>query len=284
MQKLLFVIISVFAAFTLQAQVQNPSFEQTDSLGNIAKWQLLSGNITQLTSAQFGVIPFTAFAGNFFALIESDTQTTTTHTGKLEQIFPLADTPGSFSFQYFYIPESIARQAQVELYLSKWNGNTRDTILYIHKPIVAVADSNQLKIQWNAHSTPLKNEYRSAILPDSATIRFLNDNGTVAGKNIRLYLDAIRFEKWAVGFSELQAPLFTIYPNPASETLIIGGGDEHTDCSLLSIDGKHHLLPKYFSRKGLELDVRLIPDGLYLLSIQKNGTTITKRILINHEQ
>src|SRR6476660_4132140 len=102
MQKMLLFTLSFLVGLTLKAQLPNASFEQTDSLGKIAYWKSPQGKFTQLTSAQFGVIPFTPYEGNFFVLLEPDTQTSTIKKGVLEQTFAFADTPGSVDFHYFY--------------------------------------------------------------------------------------------------------------------------------------------------------------------------------------
>lgn len=283
MQKSLLLLFSVLLSLSLRAQLRNASFEQTDSLGKVDGWSVTSGKLTQLSSAQFGVIPFPPFEGNYFVLLESDTQTSTIHKGVVEQTFPLADTPGNFVFRYFYIPESINQQAAAEVLMTHWNGLSRDTVLYINKPVIAVADSNQIRIQWNQHATTLKGNYLNNILPDSATVRFVNDDGTTAGKNVRLYLDALSFGKWAVGLTQTVSTPFTVYPNPANHHIYLEGLTAPTHFTLTGMDGKQYALTAPFTTPVQSLDIRYIPNGLYILSFNTHGSMQTKRILIHHE-
>lgn len=291
MPKLLLVTLSFFVVLTLKAQLPNASFEQTDSLGKIAYWKSPQGKLTQLTSAQFGVIPFTPYEGNFFVLLEPDTQTSTIKKGIMEQTFAFADTPGSVEFRYFYIPESITQHGQMELLMSKWNGTSRDTVLYIKDAIVAVADSNNIRIQWNTWSATLQHKYRNGILPDSTHIQFQNDDRTSPGKTVRLYLDALNFGKWAVGINELTTNYFLVYPNPANKYIsIVGIFNGDMNYELISLDGKHYPLAEGNTAdssasfdNSITLNTRDIPSGLYLLRINSTKTSITKRILINHE-
>lgn len=298
MQKLLLFTFSFLVCLTLKAQLSNPSFEQTDSLGTIAYWKPIQGKTTQLTSAQFGVIPFTPYHGNFFVLLEPDTQTSTTKKGITEQSFAFADTPGGFSFHYFYIPESLGQHGQVELLMSKWNGTSRDTVLYIKDTIAAVADSNQIRIQWNMWSTNLQNKYRLSILPDSTTIQFQNDDAASPGKTVRLYLDDIRFSTWSVGIKELTDNDFLVYPNPANDIISIEGLlEENLTYELISIDGKRYSLnsdgvtadrrprtaDNTIVHNSIRLNIENIPNGFYVLKINTATTSTTKRIVINHE-
>jgi hypothetical protein len=283
MQKTSLLLSFLLLSIILKAQIQNPSFEHTDSLGALSSWQQTAGKFTQLTSVQFGMIPFTAYDGNFFALLESDTQTSVIKKGTIEQTFAFADTPGNFSFRYFYIPESLTQHGQVEMYMSKWNGTSRDTVLYSKNPIAAVADSNQIRIQWNEFATTLKGIYRQPGLPDTATIRFVNDDGAVAGKNIRLYLDALQFGRWATGIKEADGLQFSVYPNPASNWLTVKGDLSKADCLLIGTDGKQYTVSASSFANGMNLDISTVPGGFYVLYLQTDGKIFTKRIIINHE-
>jgi hypothetical protein len=276
----LLLLVNLNVAF---AQLQNPSFEQTDSLGKLQHWNLKSGKATQLSSAQFGVIPFTPFDGNYFMLLESDTQTAIAQRGIIEQVFAFADTPGSISFPYFYIPESINQHAQIRLLFTKWNGTSRDTVLYLTDTLAAVADSNQIRIQWNTYPISLTDKYTQSILPDSAHLVFTNDDNLVAGKNIRLYLDKISFGKWAVGLKEQKQLSVELYPNPANQFVWIRTPERSLTFLLMGVDGKQYFPQLSQSTDGFQIDLNTIPNGLYFLQGTGNAQHFSKRILITHE-
>jgi hypothetical protein len=172
------------------AQLANPSFEQTDSTGAIANWQSLQGKTTRVTVEQFGILPFTAFHGNYFIKLESDTNPI--KVARFTQTFAFADTPASFYLHHLYLPENTNQTAGVQLLMTKWNGTSRDTVLFIRDSVHVVANGSQVPIQWNTFGTNLSNRYLLAQLPDTATIELTNDL-TATGTQIKWYVDALSF-------------------------------------------------------------------------------------------
>jgi hypothetical protein len=284
MYKVTLIILFLLSSTLLKAQLQNPSFEQTDTLGTLSNWRLTQGKATQMTSIQFGVIPFTPYQGNFFVLLESDTLTPTTKRATLEQTFVYADTPGNIAFHYFYIPKSLDQHGQIVLLFTSWNGFSRDTVLYLKDTITAVADSNSIRIQWNVYAKTLKGLYRTSTLPDTAMIIFKNDDAPIAGKDIRLYLDDLHFGQWATGLSEQTLSDILVYPNPAHEILFISCPDPYADYSLTDITGAVVKPESTIEQNGLRLNLRSIPSGLYFLQLKNAQSIFTKRILINHAE
>jgi hypothetical protein len=276
----LLLLVNISNAF---AQLQNPSFEQTDSTGKFLSWEA-NGKTTQITTAQFGVIPFTPYNGNYFSLLESDTQTINTKRGIFEQTFAFADTPGSFSLQYLYLPQTIAQHAQVQLYFSTWNGTSRDTILYIKDTLGLVTKNDTIiPIQWNTFAVTLKGNYRMNSLPDSAWIELQNDNSITPGKNVKLYLDHLQFGKWAVGLAEKHALTFKVYPNPADDILFVKSDQKFSNCVFTSVDGKQFTPEIKHAHGEVILSLFDIPNGLYILTLQTNSIIYHKRILISHD-
>jgi hypothetical protein len=276
----LLLLVNISNAF---AQLQNPSFEQTDSTGKFLSWKA-HGKSTQITTAQFGVLPFTPYNGNYFSLLESDTQTVNTKRGILEQTFPFADTPGSFSLQYLYLPQTIAQHAQVQLYFSKWNGTSRDTILYIKDTLDLVTKNDTIiPIQWNIFAVTLKGNYRMNTLPDSVWVELQNDNNVTPGKNVKLYLDDLQFGKWAVGLAEKQALTFEVYPNPVDDILFVKSDQKISDYVFTSVGGKQFIPGTTHTEEGVILSLSDIPNGLYILTLQSNFTIYHKRVLICHD-
>lgn len=288
MCKYIFLFLLGACLFTAKAQLINPSFEQTDSLGNIAGWTLAQGKLNRFSVVSFGVIPFTASNGNYFILLESDTTTLPVKRALFEQRFSFNDTPGSISLNYLYIPENTSQRADITTLFTRWNGTQRDTILYKNDTIPVVANGNAIPIQWNVYAGNLKGSYRSALLPDSGWIRLSNTDNTVPGKNIRLFADNITFGKWMVGLAEqTAAPQVSVFPNPASEHLVVAvNAEQQPDHFLLTaISGKQFVISGYGVTAGHQysIPVREIPDGLYSLAVMKNSTQLYRHmIFIKH--
>lgn len=270
-----FLLICLFTASN--AQVINPSFEATDSAGKIAGWTSVQGKITRLVAAQFGSIPFTASHGNYFILLETDTGALPVKPALLEQTFAFADTPSSFYLDYLYIPENTSQHASFSLLFTRWSGTQRDTVMYTHDTIPVVANGNSIPIQWNTLSVNLENAYRSAALPDSAWISFSNDNSTAPGRQIRLYMDHIIFGKWAVGLDERLITAARVYPNPATDHLVVKSTEdlENALMMLTDISGRQYRITVHHSvADGCVVPLSGIPEGMYFFSINHSGRMI----------
>jgi hypothetical protein len=269
---------------TAEAQLINPSFEQTDSIGAISDWKLTQGKISRYSVINLGVIPFTASNGNYFILLESDTSTLPVKKALFEQQYALSDTPGSMYMDYLYIPENTSQHAEITLFFSKWNGSQRDTILFKTDTIPVIANGSIIPIQWNTYSANLKDLYKQVILPDTAWIRLSNTDNP--GKNIKLFADNISFSKWTVGLTEPETNLVNIFPNPASDRLtIFTNGTAKPDRFLLvDITGKQFAIEAYtISADQYSISVNKVPDGLYSFVMMSNNTPLHRKlILVKH--
>lgn len=86
-----------------------------------------------------------------------------------------------------------------------------------------------------------------------------------------------------MGVSEQQlSPEFTVYPNPASDQLMIRNlNNEELEISLLSIDGKIILKKRIIHES--EVNVSDIPSGMYLVkAVNDKGLVKVEKILISH--
>ncbi len=269
--------VSVLTLFLLlvvaaKAQLQNPSFEFSDSTHALVSWNTEQGRVTKLSVAQFGIVPFTAAQGNYFVLLETDTVQLPNRKAILTQTYALTDTPKSISLQYLYIPESNIQHATISLLFTKWNGSSRDTIQFIDDTIPVVANGNAVLLQWNTYSANLS--YHSANLPDTATIQLSNDDSDT-GKNIRLYLDDISFSKWLTGVKEETGWTFKVYPNPASSYFSIDG-EGIESVTLLTMDGKEVLHQPYAETIALN-DV---PRGMYICSVTHTSGAVARKLIV----
>ncbi len=262
------------------AQLANPSFEQTDSTGAIANWHITQGKVTRVSVEQFGIVPFTAFDGNYFIKLESDTNPI--KPSRFTQTFPLADTPASFYLHHLYLPENTSQTAGVQLLMTKWNGNSRDTILFVNDSVHVVANDNQVPVQWNTFGATLRNRYAIAQLPDTATIELTNDL-TATGTQIRWYVDALSFGQWPVGLNEsLSKSVIEVYPNPASDKVMVNMRQSTSTLELMNLQGERMNI---FIEKGSDetyvLHTQSLPNGLYLLH-SPNDADLRQFICIQH--
>ena len=69
-----------------------------------------------------------------------------------------------------------------------------------------------------------------------------------------------------------------MYPNPTTGLMYINGIDEAT-VSVYNISGK--LVKSHYLLNSNAVDLSALPNGIYLVKIQKDGTTITKKISLN---
>ncbi|MES2560069.1 MAG: T9SS type A sorting domain-containing protein [Bacteroidota bacterium] len=267
------------------AQLLNPSFEQTDSSGVLVNWNVLQGKLTKLSAVQFGAVPFTAFEGNYFALLQSDTFPLPIKAGFISQSFAYADTPKSISLNNLYIPENTSQHARLKLLLTKWNGTSRDTVLFLNDTLPIIADGTAIPIQWNTYSKTLTSFYHNQLLPDTASISITNDE-TQTGKSVRLYLDHIRFGKWPVGLADHSLLNFQAFPNPANEQLSIQPSttlNEPYTIHIITLSGQHLVsIRSDNTGERFELNTSQLPSGLYILQLVSRSTVGRQLITIQH--
>lgn len=283
MFKILYSILLFSIHISAFAQLLNPSFEQTDSTGNLVAWNINQGKLTKLSAVNFGAFPFTAFHGNYFALLQSDTLSTTVKNGIIQQSFSFVDTPKSISINNLYLPENTSQHAQFILLFTRWNGTSRDTVLYVSDTLPIITQGNSIPIQWNVFNKTLTPYYRSATLPDSATLTIVNDDSET-GKTVGLYIDNIQFGKWPVGLKENTSFNFSLYPNPANNRVIIQTNAEKPDAVRLITLSGHEKTPSYYEiQPGLyELHTAGLADGLYIIQLISHSAISQQIIRIQH--
>lgn len=109
-------------------------------------------------------------------------------------------------------------------------------------------------------------------------------NGGVATVTVSINLIDIADEN-PLGVAELSERL-TIYPNPVHETLfvgLVGESSNELDIQLFTVSGSQVMIQSQikFSKNGLlELDLKNLAPGIYLLKIQNQEELVTKNILV----
>jgi hypothetical protein len=88
---------------------------------------------------------------------------------------------------------------------------------------------------------------------------------------------------WPNSIKEVSKPIFTIYPNPATNYLTISNEQEIINSiQLFDITGKEIIMQKPFA-KDIKLNLNNITDGNYILKIKtENGTIYNTKIVVNN--
>ena len=72
---------------------------------------------------------------------------------------------------------------------------------------------------------------------------------------------------------------FDVYPNPAQSTLTINSSDDQQEFILFDLYGRKVLMDSF--RKSTNINVSLLPGGLYILQVKIGKEIITKKIALN---
>jgi hypothetical protein len=104
-----------------------------------------------------------------------------------------------------------------------------------------------------------------------ALVAFLQDNNT---KEV-LQADNLNFK--SLGFQELQQVSLSVYPNPASDKLLIKCGAPVKNVKIIDINGR--TLTSSVGNKS-EFDVSALKQGLYLLSVLTEKGMVVKKFSI----
>jgi hypothetical protein len=284
MRTTIITIIFIISGTTIsKAQLPNSSFEFSDSLNKLSSWKINQGKLTKLSAVNFGAIPFTAFHGNYFALLQSDTLSTPIKNGIIQQSVAFVDTPKSISINNLYLPENTSQHAQFILLFTRWNGTSRDTVLYVTDTLPIIAQGNSIPIQWNVFNKTLTQYYRIATLPDSASLTIVNDDSQT-GKTVRLYIDNIQFGKWPVGLKENTSLHFSLYPNPANNQVVIKANTEKpVAVRLITPSGQEKIVSYFEVQTGsYELHTADLAEGLYIIQLISHSAISQQLILIQH--
>ena len=111
-------------------------------------------------------------------------------------------------------------------------------------------------------------------------------SGTIAVSNFDgLFL--LRSSDWVNETDEIvQAdPVFSISPNPASNTLKLNGSFRQCELQIFDLNGKlvveFNNIP---SLNGLNIDIKNLEDGVYIVSLlnSNEGVVATEKLLIQH--
>jgi hypothetical protein len=157
-------------------------------------------------------------------------------------------------------------------------------------------DKDILEIHDLADSIPthflakISGSYQEPNLPDSVTspsgtmFIIFTSNSSVNGKGWEAYYPKRKLSGINDGSG---IPGLSIFPNPASEYILIrliNQKSQQVDAELLTIEGKIVLHEKLSFSAGIherQLEISVIPAGMYLLRLTGGNGVITKKVVIN---
>ncbi|MCA0425925.1 MAG: T9SS type A sorting domain-containing protein [Bacteroidetes bacterium] len=293
MKKLALILIgglSLFISRPVKAQLPNGGFENWDTT-NLFLYKLInpkgwmSNNMYwQYSQNASAVVPSTdAHSGNYSAMfrvledtaVEKQPVYMGTMTGDLlgdnsTTKFPISGIPSAFNF--WYKMQATTRQNLiVSVYLYK-----NDDML--HSQEIRV---DSIQTDWTKVSTPLT--YSGSDVPDSASISFIFGYGETYEVNAALFLDDLSLEGISTSLDEISSNSFELYPNPASDEVSIQLAQQHgklLSASILSLDGREIQTVQFSEGQTPMLPTNMLNSGLYLVRIQTEKWTGTKRLVI----
>jgi hypothetical protein len=238
MKKLLSILILSSAAFCYAQNVPNGGFENWQTFTN-------SGSSVQIPQ-HWWTLDVLAAAFNPTYTGQSTVKTTQSHSGNYAILFQTAinsgdtvngfifssDSVGSFGLShgfacssrpsalsgYYKLNLTGGDSAGILLFMSKWNGNHRDTL--VNKTFVFSTNISSYT-QFNIPIT-----YSSSQFPDSAIIEvgIIGPAGKVSHVGTQLFLDDLTFSgSVPAGIKEINSDneLISFYPNPFSDKAVV---------------------------------------------------------------
>lgn len=114
----------------------------------------------------------------------------------------------------------------------------------------------------------------------ASVIHLINDGGTYSNGNAL----GIRMNTSLVGIEELTAADFTIYPNPATESVTITFKEETNGLlSVYDLSGKvvaTQTLTGVNGTQAVEINTSALNSGMYTVNVTANGTSVSKKLAI----
>lgn len=161
--------------------------------------------------------------------------------------------PDSISGQYIFYPVDKDENFISLVYLTKWNGESRDTI-----GLGSYIDSER-KDTFTRFVYPI--EYRNNDTPDSILFGISSLGSRWPGTTI--IVDNIQFiGDFMVNADENPQSKLTIYPNPANEHITLKGLKAKTKVEIFDINGTMHF-SEILDSENSSISTLRFPPGLY---------------------
>jgi photosystem II stability/assembly factor-like uncharacterized protein len=131
-------------------------------------------------------------------------------------------------------------------------------------------------ITWANDPFVFSNHLNSIVFPD-------NETGYIVGENGTILKTTNGGGPFGIDENVSPASIFTLYPNPATNKITLTTEKENpgeTILSIISISGQQLIQARFQNQKQFELDVSKLAKGIYLLKIQNNFGSETKKLVV----
>ena len=117
--------------------------------------------------------------------------------------------------------------------------------------------------------------FASPLNPDTMNITMITDQN-VMGSN--MIIDALQFDYPPVNVEEVKNTSVKVYPNPCKNHLTITTENEINSIKILDLAG-NVILENQHTYELVKLDIRHLPDGLYIVEIKSNNRLTHQKII-----
>jgi hypothetical protein len=117
--------------------------------------------------------------------------------------------------------------------------------------------------------------FSSADFPDTLNITILTDQYVLGST---LTIDALEFEFPPVNISEAIQNSIKVYPNPCSDYISIETGENLNSVRVINLSGRV-VLEKHEVDNDSPIDLKGIPEGMYILQVETENATIQQKIV-----
>jgi len=179
------------------------------------------------------------------------------------------------------------RPASLFLYYKSlpFGGDTIVAMVFFYKNGVVIGNpafgTTQTVSSWTALEVPMT--YYTSDVPDSATILFVTGVYTQHSESI-LYVDNLSFTGFVTSIAETKSEnmILNLYPNPASDKVILNIENPSTDDLTLSIYNAMGAFVKseIVKPNNREINVGDLSNGVYMVEIKTQEQTRMQRLII----
>jgi hypothetical protein len=187
-------------------------------------------------------------------------------TGTVEGGVPVSGYPVKLSGFYKYLPQN-GDQCILGIGLTKWNGNSRDTIALSYKTVAETVN------EWTEFSIPIN--YNNWVSPDTMNIMFISSyifTGMPVGES-SLYIDDLWLDYSSVGIQNAgytRSILLTVSDD--GNSLIASSNEGHIKhVEIYSITGQAISTSLIVTNQKCYVNISQLPRGIYIARIKTSS-------------
>jgi len=134
------------------------------------------------------------------------------------------------------------------------------------------------QVSWSVDDPSLASIDAQGLLTaiDNGTVRVTG--ATTDGSNLSGFVDVV-ITNQTIGLSEAIAARLQVYPNPSTGLVHIAQAPAQTQIRVSDFSGRTLRVEDLTDER---IDLRALPQGLYLLELSGSGWTVTRRIVVAH--